>query len=235
MKEVMEVLKDMKEIEKTLVCWLKEETCKGKKCFDLPAASEIADIIKDISEAGEKCMKKKYYEMLICEMMQEDEDMDEVGVMGYDHWSYARSGRYAPKGRGTYSPRVTGPRRAGYIPDPDMRDVERIPGQRIHAPFPYNVNMPPMGYPMDNKMDTEPIKMGKESRYGDAYDRYKDQKKHYTETRDEHSHHEMNEHIKESARDSLAAMKDMWSDASPEVKQTMRNGMETLLNEMKKG
>lgn len=234
MKETMMTLEEMKEIEKTLLDWVKEEVGKGKECFDVEAAGEVVDMVKDLSEAGEKCMKKKYYEMLICEMMSTDDDMEEVGRMGYDHWRYAGSGHYAPKGHGTYQTRVSGTGKPGYIPDPDRYDWERKPGRHLHAPFPYDDNMGPMGYPMGGIKTTDPIKMDG-MKYGEAYERYKNMKKHYTETHDEGSHHEMNEHIKESARDTLMAMKDMWADASPEVKQVMRNGVESLLTEMKKG
>lgn len=226
-----EVKEDLMGLFEKLVCQMKTEP----ECVDIKEAGELADMIKDLSEASEKCMKQKYYEMLICDMMGTDEDMEQVGRMGYDHWRYKSSGHYAPKGRGEYSAHIGAMHggRHGYIPDPDHWEDERMPGRHIHAPYYYDADMKPMGYPMDPKMNAEMMKIDHDMRHGEAYNRYKGAKRHYTESHDETHKMEMNQHIAESAKDSIMAMKDMWQDASPETRKSMKNALEGLLTEMK--
>ena len=64
---------------------------------------QLSDMIKDFSETEKNCAKKCYYEKMterLCE-----EEMNER--MGYDNWRYS-SGRFAPKGHGTYTPPLHG-------------------------------------------------------------------------------------------------------------------------------
>lgn len=112
--------------KKTLNDWLTAEIAEGPKGCCLEAAGDITDMIKDLAEAEEKCMKKKYYEMCIYMMMQEmkEEDHESDEKYGYDNWHYPSSGRFAPKGSG---------RKYGYSPDWDDDGK--------------------MGYPMNKMMD----------------------------------------------------------------------------------
>lgn len=99
----MEKLKDLNEIKHKLIDWVKTETANG---FSTPeeveVLGEVVDMIKDLAEAEESCMEAAYYEN-VTEAMENYEDGD--GKAGYDRWRYS-SGRFAPKGRGTY----------GYVP-----------------------------------------------------------------------------------------------------------------------
>lgn len=114
----MEKLKDLNEIKHRLIDWTKTETVKG---FETPeeveVLGEVVDMIKDLAEAEEACMEACYYET-VTEAMTEDERM------GYDRWRYA-SGRFAPKGRGTY----------GYTPERMMPADGYVTGG---AEMPYN-------------------------------------------------------------------------------------------------
>lgn len=80
----MEKLKEMKE---RLVDAAKMELDKGIDNVNTEELGEVVDMIKDLSEACYYCS--------IVEAMEESESY------GYDRWRYA-SGRFAPKGRGTY-------------------------------------------------------------------------------------------------------------------------------------
>lgn len=94
----MEKLKEMKE---RLVDAAKMELDKGIDNVNTEELGEVVDMIKDLSEACYYCS--------IVEAMEEES-------YGYDRWRYA-SGRFAPKGRGTY----------GYTPEmmdtPETRDM----------------------------------------------------------------------------------------------------------------
>lgn len=126
MKEMNMLSEKIANIKQTLISWLTSEVENGPKEFNVSAAGAVTDMIKDLAEAEEKCAKKCYYEMLCCEMMEEDYE-DPSARSGYDNWRYS-SGRYAPKGRGHrtgYTPYVHEPRldmdgRGGYPKKDDM-------------------------------------------------------------------------------------------------------------------
>lgn len=93
----MEKLKDISEIKHDLIDAVKAEVAKGMKEVDTEELGEVVDMIKDLAEAEKACMEACYYET-VTEAMTEAEGGER---MGYDRWRYA-SGRFAPKGRGTY-------------------------------------------------------------------------------------------------------------------------------------
>lgn len=107
----MEKMKDLNEIKHKLIDWVKTETANG---FSTPeeveVLGEVVDMIKDLASAEESCMEAAYYEN-VTEAMENYEEGD--GKAGYDRWRYS-SGRFAPKGRGTY----------GYVPPYMMNTVD---------------------------------------------------------------------------------------------------------------
>lgn len=181
---------------------------------------ELADMIKDLSEAEKECMEKKYYEMLICNLMQEDESMNEVGRMGYDHYHYA-NGKFASKGHG---------HRVGYMPVPHMSPDENPSNS---GPYWYNpgVGMERMGY---SEMDPRRMENVHHSKYGVGYDEYKERKMHYSQSHDEKTHHDMEEKIEEATYDALDALREMWTDAKPETRRKLTADVAAFLEEMKR-
>lgn len=95
----MEKLKDLNEIKHKLIEAVEAELSGGIENVNTEELGEVIDMIKDIAEAEESCMEACYYEV-VTEAMSDYE-----GSQGYDRWRYS-SGRFAPKGRGTY----------GYLP-----------------------------------------------------------------------------------------------------------------------
>jgi len=190
------------------------------------------DNLKDCMEIVKAaiCADKEYREV---EYMDEYKDMEEfaekLGMdnerMGYDRWRY-KSGRFAPKGRGHrsgYSPLVHMP----YL-DEDMYDYEhdfpKIPNYR-------------MGYPMDSMRNIEwkdgNMYDGREgSRHGKAYDDYKMQRRHYTESKDAESKKRMEESMKEYTEDVMENMKEMWKDADPQLRQTMKADLTKMVQQL---
>lgn len=180
-------------------------------------AGQVIDMIKDLYEAEKNYYKALYYCTVVKQMHEGEEDgMTEMpdmpwywkaGKMGYDHWRYS-SGRYAPKGRGHYSANI----KSGY-PMPE--------------PYPYNPAWPDevLGYPM-NPGEVR-------SEYGRAYDMFRDSKRHYTETHSEHDREEMKQHGKEHVMETVATIKEIWSEADPELRKQMKDSIVTLVNDMK--
>lgn len=90
----MEKLYKIKELKHKLI----DDLCRDiEKCgideYDVHLAGEQVDMIKDLAEAEEKCVKAHYYATVI-EAMEEGSERP-----GYDRWRYS-SGQYAPKGHG---------------------------------------------------------------------------------------------------------------------------------------
>lgn len=107
----MEKLKDINGIKHKLIDWVKKETDEGfKSPEEVEILGEVVDMIKDLASAEESCMEAAYYEN-VTEAMENYEEGD--GKAGYDRWRYS-SGRFAPKGRGTY----------GYVPPYMMNTVD---------------------------------------------------------------------------------------------------------------
>lgn len=228
MHEVMAYIGKSCEVKNTLLKWIAEEIGCGKESYleHFEAIGEMVDEVKDLAEAEKDCMKKKYYEMLICEMMQEDEDMNDVGRMGYDKWHYA-SGKFAPKGRGHRVPTST--TRSGFTPMP-LNPIDRNP----HDAGPYWRESPMymndrMGYPMDSMGEAMTP-----SRYGQGFEEYKERKKQYSETGGEQEKMDMDSKIEEATYDSLDAMREMWRDANPDVRVKLMGSVNRFLEEMKK-
>lgn len=216
-----EDLKKLCEIKKTLVCWLEQEISEGKEAVacHVEKLGELVDMIKDLAEAEEKCVKAKYYHTVTGAM--EDYDEEEEGPMGYDGWRYS-SGRYAPKGHGHYVGR------SGYNPDPMNPNVRRMMKDNL-SDYRYT-NPKIMGYiPMD-KMDPEWMP----SRYGTGYDDYLEAKKHYTSERTSENAKHMNHKIQECIGDSLMAVNEMWKDADPETKKKIEEEFSETLMAMRK-
>lgn len=91
----MEKIKTLKETKEKLIDALNGKMSMGIENVDAQEAGEVTDMIKDLAEAEKECWEAAYYESIVKAMKDSDD------VKGYDDWRYA-SGRYAPKGRGTY-------------------------------------------------------------------------------------------------------------------------------------
>lgn len=225
MHETLMAIAKIGEQKQKLMDMFREELCEDKEVIGchIEKIGDIADMIKDLCEAEKECMEKKYYEMMICALMEEDQPLEEIGRMGYDKWHYA-SGKFAPKGRG---------HRVGYERMPmDWRNNPM--NQNPHDAGPYwmdaKENMR-MGYhPADDYMDG----MHYPSKYGVGYDEYKERKKHYTETHSSPDHESMDAKIEEATHDAIDAMKEMWMDAKPETRRMLTTDVAMFLEEMKK-
>lgn len=146
-------------------CMMEEATGSGN--VNLDDAGKIVDMVKDLACAEKdaliaKEMRKAHEddeaeEKYIRKMLKEENKdefkryMEEYGDEGerrfYDDWRYA-SGRFAPKGRGSYEPRRSG-RRRGYV-EPmyhmpidmyrdytaeELRDMDRMDGKMYYTPM----------------------------------------------------------------------------------------------------
>lgn len=70
------------------------------------------------------------------------------------------------------------------------------------------------------------------SRRGETYDRYRDNRRHYTDTKDLESKKKMDESMKEYIDDAMDSMKEMWKDADPQLKQSMKTELTKLVQQL---
>ena len=77
------------------------------------------------------------------------------------------------------------------------------------------------------KMMNKPV-----STYGAAYDSWSDARKHYTKTGSSEDKERMEEHGKEHVEKAIISMRDIWSEASPELKRAMKTELSTLVDNM---
>ncbi len=71
-----------------------------------------------------------------------------------------------------------------------------------------------------------------ESRRGVVYDRYHDARRQYTSSMTAKDKQEMDTRATEYFRKSIDAMKDIWKDADPDLRQDMKTKLMNLINSM---
>ena len=186
------------------------EFSKGIENVDTCEMGKVVDMMKDLSEA-------MYYRTLTKAMQESDteeimEMFDKYGDDGkryYDMWRY-KSGRFAPKGRGT---------RRGY---------EEPPYYHM-TPDQYKEHDPEYWRDLDRKDGkmyyTDPITM--ESRYDKAKRGYEESKMTHKENTPEHKQAKMKDleaYLKELSEDVTKLL----SDATPEERAMVRGKMQVL-------
>lgn len=217
MHETMEIIERICKMKEKLMCATEAQFSGGLECVDTNEAGDVVDMIKDLAETEEKIWKACYYKTVI-KAMHEQDDMDgeqpwymdlfDMGKAGYDNYRYA-DGRFAPKGHGTYH-------RRGYMPDKKMFKDD------MHWDAGRDWNEGRMGY------DEQP-----QSQYGHSYDSYKDAKRHYTETHSSDDKKEMDKHAKDHVHGAMETMRDIWSEADPDLRQQMKQDLTKLVSDMK--
>ncbi len=209
------------EMKDKLVSWSKCELEKGREHVDTKEMGEVIDMIKDLAEAEEKIYKAAYYCSVVGAMEEYDEENER---MGYDNYRYS-SGRFAPKGRGSYRPGESG--RRGY-PMPAEGDWRPEYGPWGDGADGHMMDNPRMGY-----SDPDYAKIMHDERHGTPYRQWKLARKHYTETKSDDDKHEMTEHAKEHMADTVMTIKEIWMAADPELRAKMKGDLTTLMADMK--
>lgn len=173
------------------------------------------------------------------EAMDEAEQEEKMyGRMGYR--GRAANGRFVHRsGRG---------RSAGYTPYLHMMEDD-MDEYGMYDEMPYPMTGYRMGYTGGNMGNSSSsgsysgnygggnIRSGYEgmrqpSRYGESYDRYSDRRRHYHETKDAESKKQMDDSMKEYMADVMENMRDMWKDADPTLRQTMKADLTKMVQQL---
>lgn len=226
-------IKRIHEMMEELTAYAECEVKKAIECetYDVNVIGGIIDMVKDLADAEKnariaKAMQteeedeeaeEKYFLRMFIDKMGEDD-----GRRFYDQWRY-KSGRFAPKGRGT---------RRGYRPYIHMMED----GYEDEYEFPKMMNYR-MGYHMDDMRHDE-RKDGmmhdehEGSRYGKSYDKYRMAKRHYTKSQNPEEQKKMRESIAEVFDDMEDITVDMAKDMSPEEKQKYRKKLQDVMQKI---
>lgn len=205
--------KQIMECVKTKVEGMGIDNVEGHNLEELKVWSEIAKNIV--------CYDKDYK---IVEAMEESENEDNMRAIEmyedyperryYDNYRYKTSGRFAPKGKGSYMPRRGYDEPPYYRMNPDM----------------YREHDPEYWRDMDKNTKgvmyyTEPITM--ESRYDKAKRGYEESKMTHKENTPEHKQAKMKDlemYLKELSEDVTQLI----ADATPEERSMVKNKMQVL-------
>jgi hypothetical protein len=200
--------------EKTL-----SELDKGIENVNTEEMSEAVDMIKDLCEA-------EYKAVIVKSMKKADEEEEEYnkellrtlkaeygeegGRRYYDEYRYMRTGRYAPKGKGSYVGR------RGYEEPPyyhmyPERDMDREYG-RMYYTEPTSTHTTESGYDRAKRMYTETKEMHKANTPEDK----------------EHKMKSLDSYTKELASDITGMVADM----SAEEKNLLRTKLSTLVSKI---
>lgn len=202
-------------------------------------SSQDWDDLKDCMEIVKSaiCADKDYREV---EAMDDFEK--EYGRMGYR--GRAANGRFVHRpGRG---------RSAGYTPYLHMMD-DGMDEYDMYDDMPYPMTGYRMGYTdgnrggnMGNSSSSGSYSgnygggnsrsgydgMRHPSRYGESYDRYSDRRRHYHETKDADSKKQMDDSMKEYMSDVSENLREMWKDADPTLRQTMKADLTKMVQQL---
>ena len=194
-----------------------------------------ACVMKDLTEYD---INKRGIEAMD-EAEQEEKFMGRMGYRGR-----ARNGRFVHRsGRG---------RSAGYAPYLHMME-DGMDDYDMYDEMPYPMTGYRMGYTDGNRggnmgNSSSPGSysgnygggnsrsgyegMRKPSRYGESYDRYSDRRRHYHETKDAESKKQMDDSMKEYMSDISENLREMWKDADPTLRQTMKADLTKMVQQL---
>lgn len=216
----------------TVLPWLQQEVGKGCQSCDTKELGEVADIVKDLAQAKKYLMEAAYYETVKEAMDKEEESYEKGDMMGYNHYRYA-SGRFAPKGSGTYMGyrqyHDQMPYIDAYLHDPNFKENMRMGyPEYLDDTHDDHESMKHMGYKWGDY-----DRMYPEVKYGTAYNEYKEARKHYTTTKSPQDKEKMNNATMDHIQRFASSMREMYMDADPDIKKRAYNDMMALANEMK--
>lgn len=241
-KHIHCMLEDMAEYGKEMI-----SCAVGSGNVNLDDAGKIIDIVKDLADAEyhaliAKEMRKAHEEeeeeeKYILRMLKDEHKdeykryMDEYGEDGerrfYDNYRYKTTGRYAPKGKGTYVGRRGYEEPPYYHMTPDMmrehdpeywRDMDRKSGKMYY---------------------TEPVRMDGMREMHDRKDgKSWEKRRGYMETKELHKdgspeskQHRMKD-LEMYAKELTEDVVDMIADASPEERALLKQKMQVLIQKI---
>ena len=216
-KQTEKCFDKLDEMKKTLCCWVEGAISSGESNVNAAELGAAVDMIKDIACAQKDIWESCYYKTVVDAMKEgEEEGGWENHRMGYNP-NRNSLGQYS---RGYERPRTDIMRwpetTMGY--SPSGAGTRSQSGSRMGYEDVYARMMPP------ESEDSE--------RYGREFGRYRQARRHYTETNSPEKKREMEEHAEHHMNEAIATFKEIWREADPELRQKMKTDLTKLMGEM---
>ena len=216
-KQTEKCFDKLDEMKKTLCRWVERAISSGESNVNAAELGAAVDMIKDIACAQKDIWESCYYKTVVDAMKEgEEEGGWENHRMGYNP-NRNSLGQYS---RGYEHPRTDIMRwpetMMGY--SPSGAGTRSQSGSRMGYEDVYARMMPP------ESEDSE--------RYGREFGRYRQARRHYTETKSPEKKREMEEHAEHHMNEAIATFKEIWREADPELRQKMKTDLTKLMGEM---
>lgn len=195
---------------------LKSATNQGLNNLDTHEAGQVADIIKDLSEAKKNLTDAEknewescYYASIVKAMKDADERGDEEDRYGYIPREASRMGK-----RGVQRDRIK-----RWVRDPDTFEDEMY--ERA-------------GYTPGRKMsrDDRSSDNSSDERYGKPYREYIDSRRHYSESKSQADKDMMEMYANEHLMDVMGSVREIYKTADPDMRKRMKSDLTKLVGEM---
>lgn len=195
---------------------LKSATNQGLNNLDTHEAGQVADIIKDLSEAKKNLTDAEknewescYYASIVKAMKDANERGDEEDRYGYIPREASRMGK-----RGMQRDRIK-----RWVRDPDTFEDEMY--ERA-------------GYTPGRKMsrDDRSSDNSSDERYGKPYREYIDSRRHYSESKSQADKDMMEMYANEHLMDVMGSVREIYKTADPDMRKRMKSDLTKLVGEM---
>lgn len=195
---------------------LKSATNQGLNNLDTHEAGQVADIIKDLSEAKKNLTDAEknewescYYASIVKAMKDADERGDEEDRYGYIPREASRMGK-----RGMQRDRIK-----RWVRDPDTFEDEMY--ERA-------------GYTPGRKMsrDDRSSDNSSDERYGKPYREYIDSRRHYSESKSQADKDMMEMYANEHLMDVMGSVREIYKTADPDMRKRIKSDLTKLVGEM---
>ena len=195
---------------------LKSATNQGLNNLDTHEAGQVADIIKDLSEAKKNLTDAEknewescYYASIVKAMKDADERGDEEDRYGYIPREASRMGK-----RGMQRDRIK-----RWVRDPDTFEDEMYDRA---------------GYTPGRKMsrDDRSSDNSSDERYGKPYREYIDSRRHYSESKSQADKDMMEMYANEHLMDVMGSVREIYKTADPDMRKRMKSDLTKLVGDM---
>ena len=214
--------------KKRLVESVVAELSQGIDRINADELSKAVDMIKDLAEAEKLCHEACYYESIV-EAMEESSEQEHGDRYGYRRQTMPKSIEppyiYYDDGVMPMNARMGFPKSMG-------RSMNRGSTRRGRDSMGRFTSGGRSGYDDGEMWDDDGQDDWSDPRYGQAYNAYRNARKHYTETHTQTDKEMMDRKANEHIADTVATIRDMWKDADPALRKRMKADFSTLLNEM---
>lgn len=195
---------------------LKSATNQGLNNLDTHEAGQVADIIKDLSEAKKNLTDAEknewescYYASIVKAMKDADERGDKEDRYGYIPREASSMGK-----RGMQRDRIK-----RWVRDPDTFEDEMYDRA---------------GYTPGRKMsrDDRSSDNSSDERYGKPYREYIDSRRHYSESKSQADKDMMEMYANEHLMDVMGSVREIYKTADPDMRKRMKSDLTKLVGEM---